>query len=152
MRPRPPASARKGDEEDKDDKAQEHMTVLPLHQRLQLIRRANNCSAEEARKILWQRTGEEGAADPWAHAEVVVSEKKEQEAASRPAESTEGRRKVAAEAVQACVVSVTGGKAGSVLMCVPGSGLRDFTFDAGLLSLSLSLFVYLVCCHATCFR
>ena len=41
--------------------------VLPLHQRLQLIRSAHGCSAAEARRRLWAAASSD-APDPWAAA------------------------------------------------------------------------------------
>lgn len=106
--------------------------ILPLHQRLQLIRDAHKCSAAKARRILWQ--GADSAddpssekPDPWADAAVkaldlrpppgeVLAE--EQPQAASPEKGKAGED----DELQACVVNVTKGRDGSVLMCCPGTG------------------------------
>lgn len=46
--------------------------VIPLHQRLQMIKRYKSCSDSEARRLLWSDPECVGgaASDPWAHATV----------------------------------------------------------------------------------
>lgn len=106
--------------------------VLPLHQRLKLIMADNNCSASEARKILWQ--GQKGSGvDPYAHAHVPETEEELKEtldARAAAAEAEGGEKEgVGAAEIQASVLSVQAGRHGSVLMVGPGAGLREFTFD-----------------------
>jgi len=129
--------------------------VLPLHQRLSLIRAAHKCSKAEARRILWQ--GDANSADPsakpdpWADAGVKSLDLPDGPATGEaPAASGEdgaspgedGDASAEDEAMQACVVNVTKGRDGSVLMCCPGTGLREFAFDAVLGETSSQADVY----------
>ena len=115
--------------------------VLPLHQRLQLIRSERKCSLREARRILWKhRFPSACAADPWADADVktLPSRKADENTPSNqrphslPEASAEADLANDEDKVQACVVAVSAGAPGAVLMCCPGTGLREFTFDAVL--------------------
>jgi len=111
--------------------------TLPLHQRIQLIRSERGCSAKEARRILWQGSG---AYDPWADCHVKAlpppGEANENTPANTnhddTAENSVGKGASEDDCVQACVVAVTPGPQGAVLMCCPGTGLREFKFDAVL--------------------
>jgi kinesin family protein 5 len=107
--------------------------TLPLHQRLQLIQSERKCSQREARRILWEGSG---CADPWADCQVKALPPPGVADENAPAnqKSTAELRESADQddKVQACVVAVTRGLQGAILMCCPGSGLREFTFDAVL--------------------
>ncbi len=90
--------------------------VLPLHQRLHLIRAQENCSHSEAQRILWEPRG--GQSSPWGDAEVKTPQKKpesdendvdngsEKKGATSPSgyKALEGDEKV-----QACVVNLKPG-------------------------------------------
>ncbi len=90
--------------------------MLPLHQRLHLIRAQENCSHSEAQRILWEPRG--GQSSPWADAEVKTPQKKpesdgndvdngsEKKGATSPSgyKALEGDEKV-----QACVVNLKPG-------------------------------------------
>ena len=110
--------------------------VLPLHQRLQLIRSERKCSLKEARRILWQGSA---CNDPWADSAAKVRsipEADENTPANKDPLVCEEKDSIAVDdedaKVQACVVAVTAGREGAVLMCCPGTGLREFKFDAVL--------------------
>jgi len=110
--------------------------VLPLHQRLQLIRSERKCSLKEARRILWQGSG---PSDPWADSDVKAITPPGEADENTPANQQlggEGDSGMAGtkedDKVQACVVAVTAGLQGAILMCCPGTGLREFNFDAVL--------------------
>jgi hypothetical protein len=107
--------------------------TLPLHQRLQLIRSERKCSQREARRILWEGSG---CADPWADCEVKAlpprGEADENTPANQKSKADAQESADEDDKVQACVVAVTPGQQGAVLMCCPGTGLREFSFDAVL--------------------
>jgi hypothetical protein len=109
--------------------------VLPLHQRLELIRSERKCSRKEARRILWEGSGN---SDPWSDAEVKAlsppGEADENTPANMDMEGGDSAslKESEEDKVQACVVAVTTGMDGAVLMCCPGTGLREFKFDAVL--------------------
>lgn len=111
--------------------------TLPLHQRLQLIRSERKCSAKEARRILWEGSG---PSDPWADCEVKALAPPSEADENTPANTKDGladgdeggKEGDDDDQVQACVVAVTPGPQGAVLMCCPGTGLREFKFDAVL--------------------
>ncbi len=113
--------------------------VLPLHQRLQLIRTQRGCSTSEARRVLWDPNGE--FRDPWTYACIQDDS---QSGHADNIETETGERKVDmenviskgctgagfSEVVKPCVLAVHPGIDGSVLMCAPGTGLRSFTFNS----------------------
>uniref|UniRef100_A0A7S0M5A3 Kinesin motor domain-containing protein n=1 Tax=Cryptomonas curvata TaxID=233186 RepID=A0A7S0M5A3_9CRYP len=118
--------------------------VLPIHQRLQLIRSQRGCSMSEARRILWDSSGQIN--DPWSTAELDETSQNDNRAdlswkvdANEESlleideiEKTCPNTKSTGfpEGVHPCVLAVHPGVAGSVLMCAPGTGLRSFTFDS----------------------
>jgi len=104
--------------------------VLPLHQRLQLIRAEENLNRTDAQRRLWASRG--GLADPYSVAAVKVPKAGDADVAMTEDGDGGGYWKAtqADEGVSPCVLSTTGGPNGYVLMCCPaGAGIRRFTVD-----------------------
>ena len=134
MKPLPPQAAKPHPMSDGSSRVKDvgATVILPLHQRMQLIRDAHKCSAAVARRILWQGVDSandpsSAKPDPWADAGVkaldlvappgeVIPE--EQPQVASPGKGGAGED----EELQACVVNVAKGRDGSVLMCCPGTG------------------------------
>lgn len=148
VRPKQPPTA------DTDGEAVAARAVtVPLHQKLQMIRRAKQCSSSDARKLLWAaNTGpaEDGATvaaawDPWSTATAVAftlrdpnTENAGPDDTADPPTASSGSScppTAAAAAAAATAVSSTS-PAGIVAMreqqiviCAPGSGLREYELD-----------------------
>jgi len=127
MKPLPPQATKPTPMSDGSSRVKDvgATVILPLHQRMQLIRDAHKCSAAVARRILWQGVDSSSAKpDPWADASVKaldlleppVELLPEEPQADSPGKGEED------EELQACVVNVSKGRDGSVLMCCPGTG------------------------------
>jgi len=86
--------------------------VIPLHQRIMLLRARTGCSSEEARRRLFVSESEN---IPQDHQETKYS-------------GLELRNERNAMFTNARVVGVDS-KSASVIMCAPGVGLRQFRFD-----------------------
>lgn len=112
--------------EGEEDADQPSAVVIPLHQRLQMIKAAHGCSSAEARRILWSGTATSGdsAPDPWAQAKIATptatatSEQPVAESDGLPPQSLHelGTHK-------AGVLAVGGDR---VLLCAPSAGLKQF--------------------------
>jgi hypothetical protein len=132
-----------------DDKMDESpLMVVPLHQRLQLIRTQRGCSASEARRLLWDPTGE--GTDPWSHASIDdddMDQKGIEDKNSQFRKDGDSSKCCSgagfSEIIHPCVLAVHPGVGGSVLMCAPGTGLRSFKFDSVFGEKSQQLEIYL---------
>ena len=110
-----------------DEIANNPRMVLPLHQRLQLIRNQRGCTTSEARRLLWDPSGE--FSDPWSNA-VIYDEseddrgKENENVANAKIDHSSDLKGCAgagfSEVVHPCVLAVHSGVGGSVLMCAPG--------------------------------
>lgn len=123
--------------------------VLPLHQRLQLIRASNKCSASEAQRLLWAggAAGNDPFSAPKGMAELALSDVTNVEPAGAhgpagpahkkpaPAPAADGcadaaaAHAAAASSTSAGVVALTDS---SVVFCAPTIGLREFCYTAAL--------------------
>ena len=103
-------------------------TVLPLHQRLQLIQAREQCNRTASRRRLWEPRG--GRADAWMSAQARVPEQGGDDERMSEAEAGGWRETEADAALNACVLSAASGENGHVLMCCPaGAGIRQFALD-----------------------
>ena len=103
-------------------------TVLPLHQRLQLIQAREQCNRTASRRRLWEPRG--GRADAWMSAQARVPEQGGDDERMSEAEADGWRETEADAALNACVLSAAPGENGHVLMCCPaGAGIRQFALD-----------------------
>ena len=116
--------------------------VLPLHQRLQLLQQAHDCSASEARRRLWASAAN---SDPWASAACAdkennaVAEPPQPAAAAKGEEEAAGDDDAAAAAAPGVAANAAGllslqphapGAPGAVtLVCPAPKGIRHFGFD-----------------------
>lgn len=109
--------------------SQRKHVVLPLHQRLLLLRASQHCNQTDAQRLLWESRG--GLADPFSAAAVKVPRGDDADVEMAEGGATGGWRETPGdEAVNACVLSTAGGAAGHILMCCPaGAGIRQFTLD-----------------------
>jgi len=148
-----PASAKKMDGIDDEKDENKSTVVVPLHQRLQLIKAQFQCSQSEAQKILWGKVTPDGvmvssdAPDPFENAEMEEQSEMEIDrdptaAPSNSIPSQEGvpaaparesqeaadkdAKVLAYESTDPCVLSV---EPKAVWMVVPRVGLRQFSFE-----------------------
>jgi hypothetical protein len=124
LRPLPP------DEASATGAQQRKPVVLPLHQRLQLLRASQRCNQTDAQRRLWESRG--GLADPYVAAAVKVPRGEDADVEMADAGATGGwrEREGDGEGVSACILSSAGGAAGHILMCCPaGAGIREFAMD-----------------------
>jgi hypothetical protein len=126
MRPLPPDAFTAALQHDQGKR-----TVLPLHQRLELIRAHAQCNRTDSQRRLWESRG--GIADAWAEAEARVPDGKviDADVDMRNGKEAGGWRGGEEDmATRACVLSTAGGEGGHVLMCGPsGMGIRRFVVD-----------------------
>ena len=105
----------KSDSEDKEnDTSNEQLFVLPLHQRLQIIKLRDKCDSTEALKILYAEGG-------WRPGLQAKWKKKRFDDVDGGDENNEHQ-------LSAAVHTIDPGS-GSVIMLVPKIGMRPFTFD-----------------------
>mmetsp|Transcript_7890 Transcript_7890/g.21549 ORF Transcript_7890/g.21549 Transcript_7890/m.21549 type:complete len:685 (+) Transcript_7890:105-2159(+) len=114
---RTPAGSKEGDE----DLLGASRVVLPLHQRLQLIKASHRCTSSEAQKLLWAPGSAEVMRDDPFAAPKGVSEalarepRPTSEDAAALGDMTNTSRQSAADPDKALAASVPGGGSGSLL-------------------------------------
>merc|ERR1711991_731892 len=105
----------KSDAEDKENNtSNEQLFVLPLHQRLQIIKLREKCDSTEALKILYDEGGwRPGLQAKWKKKRLT---------------DNDGVDENSDHQLSAAVHTIDPGT-GSVIMLVPKIGMRPFTFD-----------------------
>ena len=106
---------------------------LPLHQRLQMLKKANgDCSTSEAMRLLALESGyaETAGKGPWAEAKVLVKEAEKENVLPAPTvEEAHSAEEEGGGRYQASVLSFSEAE-GTVLTVAPGVGLKDQQFHA----------------------
>jgi len=90
--------------------------IVPISQRLQMIKRAKNCSSSEARKLLWGQSAQE---DPWSTSAIADKTDTDKENKSNKGPTDFG-------GAQPGMVSITDT---SVILVAPSAGLREYNFN-----------------------
>ena len=115
--------------------------VLPLHQRLTLIRtRDSSCSRSDALRKLWQEEGRaaDSEAGPWREQAVVPESPPGEADEADAADFASTREEESAAAPTMSETSFTASvlnvdeETGSVLTIAPSVGMRQFAFDSAL--------------------
>lgn len=121
--------------------------VVPLHQRLQMIRKQHECTHEEALRLLWG--GQH--MDPWAEARVTESQINSEADATIVTESDAVSNVQQAEdkdgdhsRAPAGVISVS---TKAAILCCPSVGLRQFRFQRVFDHFSSQAQVYAAAAH-----
>ena len=105
LRPLPP------DEASAPGAQQRKPVVLPLHQRLQLLRASQHCNQTDAQRRLWESRG--GLADPYVAAAVKVPRGDDADVEMDATTGGWREKEEDGAGVSACVLSSAGGQLGT---------------------------------------
>lgn len=130
---------------------EQQAVVLPLHQKVQIIRDKYGCNRKEAMEMIVQQRGWKGTSSPSSNEEededgeenrgASTSASSKSEAPAAPSEEDDeevdgfavedeqvDQENVGSDNLKASILAIRE-EAGSVLAVAPGVGLRDFAFD-----------------------
>lgn len=117
-----------------------YSVTVPLHQKLQMIRRAKGCSSSDARRLLWagpDRADSESNVtqvkpakwDPWKDAVVPVLDEKENLGATIKRHQAVQKPQPAYSTAEAGIVAT---RQTQIVICAPSAGIREYELDGVL--------------------